>query len=289
MHILITRNSSSAEAVDASMMLVTYLSSQGMQVSMTDAQDTEGFDPQDFDLVVSLGGDGTMLHTAHFAGVSGLPILGLNFGHLGFLTNRVDDGAVAAVAAALSGDVVREERTNLCIDVLCEGDDEDLFDAAFNEESLMPAGRRFFGLNEGAITRGASGKVVDFELGVSGAHIADMRADGLIIASATGSTAYALSAGGPLVAPGFGGLIVVPVAPHTLLARAIVTNTHDVVEVRMGENRASREAVLFVDGDPITFDEPMRRVRVVRGVAPTVMLQYKHKGFYAHASEVFFG
>ena len=270
------------------MMLMTYLSSQGIQSSMVDALDTEGLDPKDFDLVISLGGDGTLLHTAHFVGMSGLPIFGMNFGHLGFLTNRVDDGVVAAVAAALSGDVVREERTNLRIDVLCEGDDEDLFEAAFNDEGLMPEGRSFIGLNEGAITRGSSGKVVDFELGVSGEHIANMRADGLVVATATGSTAYALSAGGPLVAPGFGGLIVVPIAPHTLLARAICTNTHDVVEICIGDNKASREAVLFVDGDLISFDVPMRRVRLVRGKTPTVLLQYRHKGFYAHASEVFF-
>jgi NAD+ kinase len=289
LHILVTRNSSSTEAVDASVTLLAYLSSQDIPVTLVDALETDGLDPHDFDLAVSLGGDGTMLQTAHFARESSLPILGLNFGHLGFLVNKADDGVVAAVAAALSGDVVRDERTNLRIDALCEGDDEDLFDASFSEPDLLSDERHFFGLNEGAITRGASGKVIDFELGVSGSHIANMRADGIVVASATGSTAYALSAGGPIVAPGFGGLVAVPVAPHTLLARAIVTNTNDVVEINLGNNDASREAVLFVDGEPIALDAPMRRLRITHGEAPTVMLQYKHIGFYAHASEIFFG
>ena len=287
-HILITRNSSSTEAVDASLLLSAYLSSQDMASTVVDALELDGLDPLDYDMAVSLGGDGTMLNTAHFARYSGLPVLGLNFGHLGFLVNKADDGVVAAVAAALSGDVVRDERTNLRIDVLCEGDSEDAFDHACGPDDELPANRRFFGLNEAAITRGASGKVVDFALSVSGERIANMRADGLIVATATGSTAYALSAGGPLVAPGFGGLIIVPLAPHTLLARAIVTNTNDVAELQLGDNNASREAVLFVDGNLIELDAPIRRVRIVRGPTPTVMLQYKHAGFYAHASEVFF-
>ncbi len=287
-HVLITRNSSNPEAVEASVLLTAYLSTQDIQVTMVDALETEGLDPREFDLAVSLGGDGTMLHTAQFAGYESVPILGLNFGHLGFLVNKSDKGVVAAVAAALSGDVVREERTNLRIDVLCDGDDEYLFEASFNDVESLPAGRSLFGLNEAAISRGASGKVIDFSLAVSGEHVADMRADGLVVATATGSTAYALSAGGPLVAPGFGGLIVVPVAPHTLLARALITDKHDVVELQMGENAASREAVLFVDGSAIEYKTPIRRIRIVRGPAPTVMLQYRHESFYRHASDVFF-
>lgn len=287
--VLITRNSSNSDAVDASLMITAYLNSQDVRVTMLDAQEIEGISPKDFDLAVSLGGDGTMLHTANFARYSGLPILGLNFGHLGFLVNKVEHGVVAAVAAALSGDVVMEKRTNLRVDVLCEGDDEDAFDAGLNDASAMRCDRTFFGLNESAITRGASGKVIDFELNIASEHVADMRGDGLVIATATGSTAYALSAGGPLVAPGFGGLVVVPVAPHTLLARAIVTNSQDVLEANLGDNVASREATLFVDGNLMEFDHSIRKLRVSRGPVPTTVLQYKHEGFYSHASEVFFG
>ncbi len=101
--------------------------------------------------------------------------------------------------------MVAEQRTNLRIDVVCEGEadpwDDDEDDASASD--LDNPARTFFALNELAVTRGANGRIIDFWLDISGAHIADMRGDGLVVATATGSTAYALSAGGPLVAPGF--------------------------------------------------------------------------------------
>ncbi len=288
MHVLITRNSSSSEAVDASLLLVTYLSSQNIQVTMLDARDTMSLNPYDYDLMVALGGDGTMLHAAHFAQYSKLPILGLNFGHLGFLANDAAGNVVAAVAAALSGDVVRSERTNLRVDVLCEGDDVDAFEAGFLYDDFSSSDRIFFGLNEATVSHGLSGKIIDVDLGISGEHVASMRSDGMVVSTATGSTAYSLSAGGPLVAPGFGGLLVVPLAPHTLVARAIATDSHDVVDLKLGDNSASNESVLYVDGDLIEFDRPIRLVRISTGPVRTIMLQYNHEGFYRHCSNVFF-
>ena len=140
--------------------------------------------------------------------------------------------------------------------------------------------RTFFALNELAVTRGANGRIIDFSLGISGAHIADMRGDGLVVATATGSTAYALSAGGPLVAPGFNGLVAVPLAPHTLHSRAIVTAANDVVEMDLSLNRDPREAALFADGELLSFDAPVKRVYVSRGAVPTTLLRYRHDGFY---------
>lgn len=288
MHVLITRNSSNGKAVDASLLLNAYLATQGIEVTLVDARDTAPLDPHDFDLMVALGGDGTMLHAAHFAHDSGLAILGLNFGHLGFLTNDASDNVVGAVAAALSGDVVRSERTNLRVDVLCDDDDEEAFDTGFLGEGLDGAGRRFFGLNEAAVSHGLSGRIIDIDLGISGDHVASMRSDGMVVATATGSTAYSLSAGGPLVAPGFGGLLVVPLAPHTLVARAILTDSSDVVELKLGDNDASSETVLYVDGDRVEFERPIRRVRVSTGIERTVMLQYNQEGFYRHCSRVFY-
>lgn len=110
-------------------------------------------------------------------------------------------------------------------------------------------GHTFFALNEAAVTRGANGRIIDFSLSISDVPIADMRGDGLVVATATGSTAYALSVGGPLVAPGFNGLIAVPIAPHSLRARAMLTSENDVVEMDLSQNTAGREATLFIDGD----------------------------------------
>lgn len=288
MNILIVRNNSNAGAIDAALMISTYLASQGIDFVSVDSFKMEGVRVCDCDMAVVLGGDGTILRTAHLVATTGVPILGVNYGNLGFLANRTEEGIVSMLAAALAGDAVREQRTNLRIDVLCEDDDEEAFDMACTEEQDLAGGRSFFALNEMAVTRGATGRIVDFDLFINSAHIAAMRGDGLVVASATGSTAYALSAGGPLVAPGFGGLIAIPVAPHTLRARAVVTDPNDMVEVLMGTTLASRESVLYCDGDSCMFESPIKRIRVCRGSAPTILLRYRHEGFYAHASKVFF-
>ena len=115
-----------------------------------------------------------------------------------------------------------------------------------------------------------------------------MRGDGLVVATATGSTAYALSAGGPLVAPGFDGLIAVPIAPHSLRARAMLTSANDVVEMDLSQNAAGREATLFIDGEMAEFSSPIKRMYVRRGAEPTTLLRYKGENFYEYASSVFF-
>lgn len=298
MRILIVRNNSNSQAVDASLLLATYLATQGLEYTLVDSSDLscrcdhEGVNAAlaaGVAMTVVLGGDGTILRTARQIGTSGVPILGINFGRLGFLANSSDDGVIAIVSSALAGDVVAEQRTNLRIDVVCAGEvdpwDDDS-DAAMAD--VDDPARSFFALNELAVTRGANGRIIDFGLSISGDHIADMRGDGLVVATATGSTAYALSAGGPLVAPGFNGLVAVPLAPHTLHSRAIVTAANDVVEMDLSLNRDPREATLFADGELLTFDAPVKRVYVARGTAPTTLLRYQREGFYEHAAKVFF-
>ena len=311
MQVLIVRNNANPQAIDASLLLAAYLATQQLGYVLVDSSDlgrnasseeVEAALAAGVDLAVALGGDGTILRTAHQVGTSGVPILGINFGRLGFLANSSDEGVVAVAAAALAGDVVAERRTNLRIDVVCEGEadpfEDDEADAgcgagrAFEEGDGVEGGsarggafgaaqaaptapaaaqaapnapaaspaptapRSFFALNEVAVTRGAFGRIVDFSLDISGAHIADMRGDGLVVATATGSTAYALSAGGPLVAPGFGGLVTVPLAPHTLHSRAIVTAENDVVEMGLAPTAADREAAVFVDGELLEARPP---------------------------------
>lgn len=306
MHIVIVRNNSNSQAIDASLLLATYLATQAVTYTLVDSTDlTCRCDHEELnnalasgvEMVVVLGGDGTILRTARQVGNSGVPILGINFGRLGFLANTSDEGVVAIVAAALAGDAVAEQRTNLCINVVCEGESDPWGDDADSvsvgedgEEAAerLAAERTFFALNEAAVTRGALGRIIDFSLGISGAHIADMRGDGLVVATATGSTAYALSAGGPLVSPGFTGLVAVPLAPHTLHSRAIVAAANDVVEMDLSHNVATREATLFIDGELIEFESPIKRVYVRRGATPTTLLRYQREGFYEHAAKVFF-
>lgn len=290
MRILIVRNNSNSQAVDASLLLATYLATQGIDYALCDSPQVGVVDapaesdlgsPEDYDLAITLGGDGTILRTARFIGASGVPILGINFGRLGFLANSNSEGVVAVLAAALSEDATAERRTNLRIDVLCEGDEVDEYGDPINPRS-------FFALNEMALTRGANGRIIDFSLAIAGSSIAEMRGDGLVVATATGSTAYALSAGGPLVAPSFDGLVVVPLAPHSLHARPLVTASNDIVEVDLSANPASREATLFIDGEMLPFEAPVQRVYVRTGDTPTTLLRYKSDNFYEHVSKVFF-
>lgn len=295
MHILIVRNNSNSQAIDASLLLVTYLATQGIDYTVVDssklasplaAPELSDLFEHGVDMAVALGGDGTILRTARQVGFHGTPILGINYGRLGFLANPNESGVMEPLVAALSGDAAHEVRTNLDIRVVCEGEADPYADDGAGAEPDEPRG--FFALNEVAVTRGANGRIIDFGLGVSGSHLANMRGDGLVVASATGSTAYALSAGGPLVAPGFTGLVAVPIAPHTLHSRAVVTAPSDVVEMDLSENQDDRDATLFIDGELVELDRPLRRLCVRRGNVPTTLLRYKDEGFYNHAAKVFF-
>lgn len=334
MHVLVVRNNSNPKALDASMLLAAYFMTQSVQLDLVDStsplfsrmnggepalvEDDAELERLDavldraresvYDLAVVLGGDGTILRTARLLQGSSTPILGINFGHLGFLANACDESVVEMVGRALADEYARERRDNLRIDVVCEGDvdpyEDELADDAWdasgpyavaaddvgNAEPAVggSAPRTFFALNEVAVTRGALGRIVDFSLDVADSHVADMRGDGLVVATATGSTAYALSAGGPLVAPGFSGLVIVPIAPHSLNSRALLTGSTDVACVTVTNNDAGREATLFADGDMIAFDRPVRRVYVRRGDVPTVLLRASGDDFYTRIAHTFF-
>lgn len=305
MHILIVRNNSNSKATDASLLLAAYLNSQNISYIILDSAELfrkdetpvhEQHADKTFELAVVLGGDGTILRTARLVANSDIPILGINFGRLGFLANSSEDGVVAIVAAALAGDVVRERRSNLRIDVCCAGDDTDSFppidDCEEGSGKYLSEGTfckgSYFALNELALTRGTTGQIIDFQLKIDDVSIADMRGDGLVVATATGSTAYALSAGGPLVAPGYDGLVVVPIAPHTLHSRAIVTSGSDVVEIDLTSTQSEHEATLAADGGILEFDATPTKILVRKGSKPSILLHYKKEGFYEHAAKVFF-
>ncbi len=316
MRVLIVRNEHNPQAIDASLMLSAYLMSLGAEFEIIDGSSlfvphgaseriSPSADAAEPDLAIALGGDGTMLHTAQYVHRWQTPILGMNFGRLGFLANPSDDGVVKILSDALAGDIVEERRTNLAIEVYFEADEPGRAAFAGTQGSRESASRgsareqgycggieeeprRFFALNETALTRGSDGRIVDFSFSISGSKIADMRGDGVVVATATGSTAYALSAGGPLVAPSFSGLVVVPISPHTIKSRAVVTDSSDIVEIVLPQDEDPRESNLFVDGDLITFDKPISRVVIRRGDTPTVLLRYKGEGFYNHLAKAFF-
>ncbi|MFR7403806.1 MAG: NAD(+)/NADH kinase [Coriobacteriaceae bacterium] len=334
MHILVVRNNSNPQAVDASLLLTAYLTSQGIEALLVDSSSL-GTDagrrevraqlPGQLALVVVLGGDGTVLHTVHLLHDRQVPILPINFGRLGFLANADTDGVVPLVAEALAGDLRRAPQHSLHRGGLrSEHDprggkagmsrpDVNAKPSAATPPSVRKPGetegapwtpvpgrfgvngrglsgaRQFFALNEAAITRGAMGRIIELTLNVSGVDVARMRGDGLVVSTATGSTAYALSAGGPLVSPGFKGMIAVPLAPHTLRSRAVVTDASDVIEVGFDDTDEFREATLFVDGDIVPFDAPLRKIYVQCAPFDVTLLRADGASFYDRISKDFFG
>jgi NAD+ kinase len=224
------------------------------------------------------------------------PILGVNFGNMGFLANDSERGVIPLVAAALVGELREERRANLRVSVVCEGDEgaedaEGVTGGALAgtdaEAGASDTFDNLFALNE-VVVRGANGRILDLSLDISDNHIADMRGDGMIVASATGSTAYSLSAGGPLVAPGFAGLIAVPLAPHTLLSRAIMTSENDVVRIDVKEGAHDAGGAVFIDGDKLACARPVRSIYVARGSVPTKLLRTTDGAFYERVSREFF-
>lgn len=289
MFVVVVRNNFKPEAMDASFVLASYLASQGIASSFIDSSDLFASEVElpplpaadETALAVVLGGDGTILRTARLIGDRAIPILGINFGNLGFLANKGEGGVVDLVSRALIGELVRDERANLEVSVVCEGDVDDDLDGCMS--------RKLFALNEAAITRGSLGRTISYSLDVSGVSMAEVSGDGVIVATSTGSTAYSLAAGGPIVHPGYRGMIIQPLAPHTLTARAILTDANDVACIDLGSNREGRAATLFLDGDAIAFDAPLQRVYVRRGACPTVLLYAEKDHFYRYAASTFFG
>ncbi len=179
------------------------------------------------DMAIVLGGDGTMLNIACTLAPFDIPLVGVNQGRLGFLTDISLDTVQQTIAAMLEGKFVTEKRLLLTTRILRDGTE------VFNALSL----------NEVVVHRGNISSMIEFEVRIDGEYLYNQRADGLIVATPTGSTAYALSAGGPILHPSLDLIALVPVCPHTLSNRPIVVKSESVLEVLM--HRTSAVSVRF--------------------------------------------
>ena len=181
------------------------------------------------DIVVVFGGDGTLLYAARIVGASGIPILGINLGSLGFLTEVKLDEVYGAFEALFSGKYQLEERVLLDVEVLREG----------------AIAARYLALNDAVINKGALARIIELEVSVNAQPVLLTRADGLIVSTPTGSTAYSLAAGGPILYPTLDAFIIAPICPHTLTNRPVVIPDRDSVEICL---RHGTEVMLTVDG-----------------------------------------
>ncbi|MEY2854703.1 MAG: hypothetical protein RL030_1835 [Pseudomonadota bacterium] len=182
-------------------------------------------------LCIVIGGDGSLLYAARLIAGSGMPVLGINRGHLGFLTDVMPQDMLASVDAALDG--------------RCERDERPLLEARITS----PDGevRSQLALNDVVLSKWETGRILDFETRIDGRFVNTHGGDGLVVASATGSTAYALSCGGPIVEPGLDVLVVVPICPHTLADRPVVVSRRSTITVLLHE-RFNTRAQVACDG-----------------------------------------
>ena len=194
-------------------------------------------------LLLVLGGDGTLLAAARVAAPLGIPILPINMGSLGFLTSFMLEEMYPALEQVLAGRFSCSERVMLDVELHRDGD-------VIERQSVV---------NESVINKGALARMIDLQLTIDGDFVCRYRADGLIVATPTGSTAYSLSAGGPIVHPGVESWIITPICPHTLSDRPVVVRDSSLVEVHLAGHTES--VFLTLDGQT---GIPMQAADVVR-------------------------
>lgn len=223
------------------------------------------------DLAVVVGGDGTMLHAARQLARYGRPLVGINQGRLGFMTDIARSDMLNAMAQLLDGRFTEEERLLL--------DTEVVFGGA--SAGWLPQANLAF--NDVVIDKGAIGRMIEFELRVDDEFIFSARADGLIICTPTGSTAYALSANGPILHPKLGGIALVPLCPHALSNRPITLPDTARIEVKLVQGANARahfdgqETVDLMPGDAVRLVRSPHRVRLLHppGYSYFAMLRQK--------------
>ena len=212
------------------------------------------------DAVVSFGGDGTMLRAVALTAARGVPVLGVNCGQMGYLTEIEPDDLDDALARLHAGDYSVNERTTLAVAV----------------SSMGPAGGHWTALNEAVLEKPHPGRLVRFEVIINGAPFTTYAADGVIVATPTGSTAYSFSAGGPIVSPRLACFLMTPVSPHMLFDRTLVLDDNEELELRVTD----RPAVLTLDGRELGEVEAGTVVTCTCGPDPARMITFAPRDFH---------
>jgi len=211
------------------------------------------------ELLITLGGDGTILRAARMGARHGVPILGLNLGRLGFLAELQPEDWQSQLSQMLAGDYWVEERMMLHAEFLQNGEFRRSFEA----------------LNDVVVSRGSLARIVRLRAHVDGGYLATYAADGLIISTATGSTAYALAVGGPILPPELHNILVIPIAPHLSLDRAVVLSEGSTVAIEVSTDHT---AMLTIDGqfevelqdeDTVLIKASPHRACFIRMLEPT--------------------
>ncbi|MBT8106640.1 MAG: NAD(+)/NADH kinase [Gammaproteobacteria bacterium] len=227
----------------------------------------------DADLAIAIGGDGTMLYASRLARDSGTPILGVNRGRLGFLADITPDEMIDSVDQVLAGNYQQDSRMLLKAQLV----------TAAGEESIA------YGLNDVVLQRRGKGGMLDFSTSVDGQYVNTHSGDGLIVATPTGSTAYALSCGGPILEPNIDAVALVPICPHTLTDRPIVIPASQGIEIVLLPRDRKRGEVT-VDGNHLGPLNAGDTLRVAAATQRITLLHPPGHDFYSILrSKLFWG
>ncbi len=227
------------------------------------ASDRRLSSPEQVDALITLGGDGTLLRAARFLGGLPTPILGVNLGKLGFLTACGHEEFPGAFAAFARGEYRVEER--MALEATTYGADGGL-------------GVRLWALNDVVVHKGGFARVLRLRVRADDELISAFAADGLVVSTPTGSTAYSLSAAGPIVVPTFDSLIVTPVAPHTLALRPTILPPQSVLRVEADD--APEEVLVTADGQVGTSLAPGQHLLVRRAATPVRLVRFDGTSFF---------
>ncbi len=215
------------------------------------------------DFILSLGGDGTLLRGARIACGRGIPVMGVNLGHLGFLSSAGPEMAGAAMARVVRGQYTIEQRRVLSVRI---GD----------------AGPPLLAVNDAVVHKGGVARVIRLSVTVDGERVGTYSADGIIVATPTGSTAYSLSAGGPIVVPGVDALVVTPICPHTLAVRPLVTPASSTIAIRVLDPVPRPDELLVsLDGQAASHLAMRQDVTIVKATQPVLLAQLGEESFFA--------
>jgi len=230
------------EALEVVCELREWLEARGVELRAADSiaaharcaplAESDGELTEDVDLIVVLGGDGTMLGAARLVGARQIPVLGVNFGWLGYLTEFTLEEMFPALENVRKGNFFVERR--MTIDVM------------LNRGGELAASYR--ALNDAVVTKSAAARMIEIESYINEMFVNSFRADGMIVATPTGSTAYSLSAGGPIVHPSMSAILLTPICPHMLSNRPVVVPGESVVDLVF--KRAEDDLMLTIDGQP---------------------------------------
>jgi len=214
------------------------------------------------DLVIAVGGDGTLLHASRPAAATGVPVLGVNRGRLGFLADVTPDRMLEIMGQILEGQYVREERQML--------------QAHLHTDSGSASA---VALNDVVVQRWDTGRMLDFETWIDGVFVNTHGGDGLVVATATGSTAYALSCGGPILQPDLDAIVLAPICPHTLSDRPIVVGAASRIEIRMLARPEAR-AQVTCDGLTLGPIEPGQSVSIASAGRRAILIHPQGYDYY---------